>query len=126
MVTYDKYLQNILDKILTSYQTINELSDKPGDLEIIEKELLTINGFFHALINKLGTENYSSDDLVALKSKIIHYLDNYYFEREIEIMSPLYAEDSNRIKNIRLKILEALDDHKLIEKINDIFGDLNE
>ncbi|MDX1596021.1 MAG: hypothetical protein R3327_03685 [Nitrosopumilaceae archaeon] len=126
MVTYDEYLKNVLDNILDSYNNLNELSDKSGDLEIIKKELLTINGYFQVLIKKLGTVNYRSDDLLELKSKISHYLESYYFEREIEIMSPLYSEDPNRIRNIRFKILEALNDKKLTEKIRDILGELND
>jgi len=126
MVTYDEYLKNILTKILDSHGRLLELNDKPGDLEIIHKELLTINGFFHAIVNKLGTENYQSNDLMELKSKIKHYLENYYFEREIEIMEPLYAEDPNRIKNIRIKIIEALNDRKLIQKLTDVMVNLDE
>lgn len=126
MVTYDEYLKNILTKILNSHSQLLELKDKPGDLETIHKEILKINGFFHAMVNKLGTENYQSDDLMELKSKIMNYLENYYFEREIEIMEPLYAEDPNRIKNIRIKIIEALNDKKLIEKLTDVMVKLDE
>jgi len=32
-------------------------------------------------------------------------------------MAPLYSEDSNRLKNMRLKILESLADKKLIDNI---------
>ncbi len=125
MVTYDEYLKNILIKILDSHSQLLELKDNPGDLEIIHKELLKINGFFQAIVNKLGNENYQSEDLIELKSKIQDYLENYYFEREIEIMEPLYAKDPNRIKNIRIKILEALNDRKLIQKLSDIKVDLD-
>jgi len=126
MVTYDEYLKNILTKIFDSYGTLLELKDNPGDLEIIHKELLKINGFFQVIVNKLGTENYQSDDLVELKSKIKGYLENYYFEREIEIMEPLYAEDPNRIKNIRIKIIEALNDRKLMQKLTDVMEELDD
>ncbi len=126
MVTYDEYLKNILTKILDSHSTLLELKDNPGDLEIIHKELLKINGFFQAIVNKLGTENYQSSDLVELKSKIKGYLENYYFEREIEIMEPLYAEDPNRIKNIRIKIIEALNDKKLMQKLTDVMEELDD
>jgi len=126
MVTYDEYLKNILTKILDSHGQLLELKDTPGDLEIIHKELLKINGFFHVIVNKLGSENYQSDELMELKLKIKDYLENYYFEREIEIMEPLYAEDPNRIKNIRIKIIEALNDRKLIQKLTDIMVNLDE
>ena len=64
--------------------------------------------------------------MVELKSKIKGYLENYYFEREIEIMEPLYAEDPNRIKNIRIKIIEALNDRKLMQKLTDVMEELND
>jgi hypothetical protein len=32
-------------------------------------------------------------------------------------MTALYSEDENRLKNIRLKILESFEDSKLIDKI---------
>lgn len=126
MVTYDEYLKNILTKILDSHNNLLELKDKPGDLEIIHKELLKINSFFQAIINKLGTEHYQSSDLVEFKSKIKDYLENYYFEREIEIMKPLYADDPNRIKNIRIKIIEALNDRKLMEKLIDVMEGIDD
>jgi hypothetical protein len=44
-------------------------------------------------------------------------LDNYYFEKEIETMAPLYSNDLNRVKNMRLKILEALEDRKMMDKV---------
>ena len=45
MVTYVEHLKNILNHILDSYQILNEIEDKPGDLSKIEKEMLKINGF---------------------------------------------------------------------------------
>ena len=39
-------------------------------------------------------------------------------------MSPLYSEDSARLKNMRLKILEAFEDRRLIDKIKDIMQEL--
>jgi hypothetical protein len=47
-----------------------------------------------------------------------YYLENYDFTREIETMSKLYSNDSNRLKNIRYTILYSLQDKKLMEKID--------
>ncbi len=41
-------------------------------------------------------------------------------------MEPLYAEDPNRIKNIRIKIIEALNDKKLMQKLTDIMEELDD
>ena len=117
MVTYYEYLKNILEKIIVAHNTLTRLEDKPGDLKIIKKEILKINGFFQVLINKIDTEKFQSTDFSDLKSKFEHYLENYSFEKEIETMAPLYSEDSNRLKNMRLKILESLADKKLMDDI---------
>ncbi|NOS62276.1 MAG: hypothetical protein HOO66_04480 [Nitrosarchaeum sp.] len=117
MVTYYEYLKSILEKIIVAHNTLTKLEDKPGDLKIIKKEILKINGFFQVLINKIDTEKFQSNDFSDLKSKFEHYLENYSFEKEIETMAPLYSEDSNRLKNMRLKILESLADKKLMDNI---------
>ena len=117
MVTYYEYLKNILEKIIVAHDILTKLEDKPGDLMIIKKEILKINGFFQVLINKMDTEKFQSTDFSDLKSKFEHYLENYSFEKEIDTMAPLYSEDSNRLKNMRLKILESLADKKLMDNI---------
>ena len=117
MVTYYEYLKSILEKIIVAHDILTKLEDKPGDLMIIKKEILKINGFFQVLINKIDTEKFQSTDFSDLKSKFEHYLENYSFEKEIETMAPLYSEDSNRLKNMRLKILESLADKKLMDNI---------
>jgi hypothetical protein len=117
MVTYYDYLKGILKKIQISYVILEKLEDKPGDLETIKKEILKINGFFHVFISKTNNESNQLSDFSDLKSKFEHYLDTYSFEKEIETMAPLYANDSNRLKNIRLKIIESLYDKKLMDDI---------
>jgi hypothetical protein len=116
MVT-NEYLKNVLEKIIVAHTTLTKLEDKSGDLEIIKKEILKINGFFHVLINKMNAETFQSSDFLDLKTKFEYYLNNYSFEKEIETMAPLYSEDSNRLKNMRLKILESLADKKLMDNI---------
>ena len=39
MVTYNEYLKSILLQILESYEHLKEINDKPGDLDVIKKEL---------------------------------------------------------------------------------------
>lgn len=117
MVSYQEYLKSILEKIILSHNTLIKLADNPGDLDVIKKEILKINGFFHVLVNKIDSEKFHSSDLLDLKSKIEYYLKNYSFEKEIETMAFLYSDDSNRLKNIRLKILESLADKKLMDNI---------
>jgi len=117
MVTYYEYLKSVLEKIIIAHNTLAKLEDKPGDLVIIKKEILKINGFFQVLVNKIDTEKFTSIDFSDLKSKFEYYLKNYSFEKEIETMAVLYSEDSNRLKNMRLKIIESLEDKKLMDNI---------
>ncbi len=117
MVTNYEYLKSILEKIIVAHNILKKLEDKPGDLEIIKKQISKINGFSHVLINKLYAEKFQSPDFSDLRSKFEYYLKNYSFEKEIETMAQLYSEDSSRLKNMRLKILESLADKKLIDNI---------
>jgi hypothetical protein len=120
MVTYNEYLKKILNQILVSHIILQNYQDKPGDLNNIKKELLKINGFFKVILNKISSDKIPSSDFKIVQSKIGNYLENYFFEKEIETMAPLYSNDVSRIKNMRLKILEALEDKKLIEDIEDL------
>ncbi len=117
MTSFDDYLRGILEQILESNQILNDLQDKLGDLEIIKKEISKINGLITVVINKLKASDNSSDDFVSLLSAGKYYLENYDFIREIETMSKLYSNDSNRLKNIRYTILDSLQDKKLMETI---------
>lgn len=120
---YD-YAKKVLQQIWDSYQTLQNLKDKPGDLDIVKKEILKINGFFNVMVKKLEPNNFQSRDLLELKPKIQNFLNNYYFVQEIDTMSPLYSDDKDRLKNIRLKIIEALKDKRLIDKIEELLQEL--
>ncbi len=117
MVTYNEYLKNILEQIVDSYNTLREINDKKEDLEFIKIEMLKINGFIKVVLRKIDSDKITSSNFKIIQSKFQHYLDNYYFEKEIETMAPLYSDDLSRVKNMRLKILEALEDRKLMDKV---------
>jgi hypothetical protein len=120
VVTYNEYLKNILRQILDSYNTLKEIEDKKEDLNYIKKEMLKINGFLKVVLKKIDSDKTTSSNFRVIKSKFQHYLDNYYFEKEIETMAPLYSNDHSRVKNMRLKILEALEDRKMMEEIEEL------
>jgi len=124
MVSYNDHLKKILSQTLDSYQILRDIQDKPGDLDIIKKEMLKINGFLKVSTNNIDEYTISVSDFKNLKSKFKHYLENYFFEKEIDTMAPLYSDDSHRIKNMRLKIIEALEDRKMIESIEDLIEKL--
>ena len=120
MVTYNEHLKNILTQILDSYHILRDIQDKPGDLDNIKKEMLKINGFLKVATNNIDEYKISHSDFKKLKSKFSHYLENYFFEKEIETMAPLYSKDTHRVKNMRFKIIEALEDKKMIEDMGDL------
>lgn len=121
MVTHNEYLKNILSHVLDSYNNLKEIKDNLGDLEIIKKELLKINGFMKVMTNNIDSKNIQSSDFKSLKSKFKHYLENYFFEKEIETMAPLYSNDLDRVKNMRLKILESLEGKKMLDDVKELF-----
>lgn len=120
MTVTDQYLKGIIKQIVESYHLLLEIKDSPGDLELIKIEILKINGFFKVIVKNLESSKIQSDTYVKLLKLTKRFLYNYAFEKEIETMSGLYSDDSDRIKNIRLKIIESLQDKKLIETIEAI------
>ena len=124
MVTYAEHLKNILNHILDSYQILNEIEDKPGDLAKIEKEMLKINGFLRVVSNKIDVDKIPTSDFETLKIKFSGYLENYSFEKEIKTMASLYSNDMSRVKNMRLKILEALKNKHMMDDTRDLIDNL--
>jgi hypothetical protein len=124
MVTYAEHLKNILNHILDSYQILNEIEDKPGDLSKIEKEMLKINGFIKVVSNKIDVDKIPTSDFETLKIKFSGYLENYSFEKEIKTMASLYSNDMSRVKNMRLKILEALKNKHMMDDTRDLIDNL--
>jgi len=120
MIDFENYLKGVLSQVIDSYKIIEQLKDKPSDLEIISRELAKINGLLNVIVNKLESNTDNSDKYVKLSTKAKFYLENYSFDREIETMSKLYSEDSNRLRNIRTTILDSLHDKKLLENIESL------
>ena len=120
MADIDDYLKGILSQILASHKILTELEDKPDDLGIIKKELSKIRGLLQVIHNKLDEKKYQTDHLVTLSKLSGYYIDTYDFTREIEILSQVYFNDSNRLKNLRMIIINSLNDKKMIEKLRAI------
>ncbi len=120
MVSYNEYLKKILSQILDSYHILRDIQDKPGDLERIHKEMLKINGFIKVVVNNIDEIKIPQSDFKPLQIKLGHYLENYFFEKEIETMAPLYSNDMHRVKNMRLKIIEALEYNRTMESLEDL------
>ena len=111
------YLKDIMKKILNSYSIIDELSDKPNDLQLLKIELQKINGFLLVLSKKIYLDNIDQLTTKKLENKISLYFQNYDFSREINKLIDTYANDNLRVKNIRMSVINSLNDGKLIESI---------
>ena len=124
VVTYVQYLKNILNHIIDSYNILETIEDKPGDLAKTEKQMLKINGFIKVISNKIDPDKIPSSDFKVIKTKFSDYLENYSFEKEIETMAPLYSNDVSRIKNMRIKILEALKNKHMMDDVKELLNNL--
>jgi len=124
VVTYNEHLKNILSHILDSYRILTEIEDKPGDLAKIEKEMLKINGFIKVVSNKIDIDKITRSDFGIVKTKFAQYLENYSFEKEIKTMASLYSDDMSRVKNMRLKILEALKNKHMIDDVKELMENI--
>jgi hypothetical protein len=124
LVIIDEYLKGILAQILASYKILTELNDSPNDLEIIKKELSKIRGLLQVIRGKLDGKKYQTDHLVVLYKLSAYYVGTYDFTREIEMLGQIYYKDSDRLKNLRLLIINSLNDKKLIEKLQTILIEL--
>jgi len=120
----DEYLKGILGQILDSYKILAELNDNPNDLDIIKKEIAKIRGLLQVIHNKLNSEKYQSDHLVTLRKLSMYYIETYDYSREVEYLAQIYDEDPNRIKNLRILILNSLNDKRMIEKFQTIVNGL--
>lgn len=124
MPTFSGYVKDVLSQIQTSYEIFTKLEDKPGDLDIIKKEWIKVDRLLDSLIKRIENSENTADVYQTLLRRCKHYTENYYFYREIEIMSELYSDDPHRLKNIRLKILESFEDKKFIQRIDETIREL--
>ena len=124
LMDIDEYLKGILGQILDSYKILAELNDNPNGLDIIKNEISKIRGLLQVINNKLNSKKYQSDHLVTLRKLSTYYIETYDYSREIEYLSQIYDEDPNRIKNLRILILNSLNDKRMIEKFQTIINGL--
>ena len=124
MTDFDEYLKGILQQILDSFTKLTELNDNPNDLQIMKKEISKIIGLFIVIKNKLEEKKNQSDSFVILYKLTSYYIETYDFSREIDILAQIYYKDSDRLKNLRVLIIDSLNDKHLIEKLQLILNKL--
>ncbi len=117
------YIKNLLTQTLDAHTILNKLKDEPGDLEIIKKQVGKIEGVLKVLCKKIKESINSSDDYIKLLKSAKFYLENHDFYNIIEAYK-LYDEDPMRIKNVRTLVIKALEEKKLIQKIQDMLKTL--
>ena len=124
LIDFNEYLKGILQQILESYKILTELNDDPSDLHTIKQELSKILGLFLVTKNKLDEKKNQSDSFVTIYKLVSYYIQTYDFSREIDVLAQVYYKDSNRLKNLRLLIIDSLNDRHLIENIQIILNKL--
>ncbi len=124
MTDFNEYLKGILQQILDSYEKLTKLDDKPNDLQILKQELSKIIGLFLVIKNKVEVKTNQSDSFVTLYKLSSYYIETFDFSREIDMLSQVYYKDPNRLKNLRILIIDSLNDKKLIEKLQSILNKL--
>ena len=112
-------IKSLLNKTLKVHTILNQLKDKPGDLDVIKTQVEEIEELFKAVCKKIEKLDNSSDDYVILVKAIKFYLENYDFYTVIDSYM-MYDQDSARVKNMRILVTTALEDKKLIEKIQKV------
>ena len=117
MVDFNEYLKGILQQILASYKILTELNDDPSDLHVMKQEISKIIGLFLVIKNKLDEKKNQSDSFVTIYKLFSYYVETYDFSREIDVLAQVYYKDSDRLKNLRLLIIDSLNDKQLIEKL---------
>ncbi len=124
MVDFNEYLKGILQQIAASYKILTELNDEPNDLHIMKQEISKIIGLFLVTKNKLFEKKNKSDSFVTIYKLFSYYIETYDFSREIDVLAQVYYKDSDRLKNLRLLIIDSLNDKHLIEKLQTILNKL--
>ena len=124
MIDFNEYLKGILKQILASYKILTELNDEPNDLHIMKQEISKIIGLFMVIKNKLDVKKNQADTFVTIYKLFSYYVETYDYSREIDILAQIYYKDSARLKNLRLLIIDSLNDKELIKKLQIILNKL--
>ncbi len=124
MITVSEYALSIIQDLIQSHKTLISLSDKPGDLDTIRREWHRSVNLAAALAGRIDASKHPTMTLENLARKCKKFSE-YDFTREIDLLYGLYSNDPNRLKNIRIKILEAFEESKLAEQMRTTLEELD-
>ena len=91
----NEYFKGILNKILDSYAIIENLTDKPSDLQVLKIEMAKTMGFFTIIHRNLRKMDDKTHEFSILQKIVGGYLENYDFSREIDLLLKTYSEDQS-------------------------------
>ena len=123
MVLVDEYFDDLMKKILKSYEIIKNLGDSKEDFFTLDVELTKINGLLRVLLRKSEEFSNKNPEFSKLQKKIKNYFENYYFIGELEKIKEIYSEDPLRIKHIRNSIINSLQDDRMVFLISELITD---
>ena len=123
MVTLGEYAKDILVQIRSLARALLELKDRPGDLMVLNREWQRITGLLRSLANRIEASGNNSDLYVSILDMSRGYIESYYFGRELETMADLYST-IDRLKNMRLKIIESLHDRSFIDSSTRVIAEI--
>lgn len=124
MVTYDQYLSGVAGQVLDSHESLRAMPDGPETLEALGREDARITALFGAIVSRVESEREPNKTHAELAAAAGRYLDRYSFAREISTVSGLYADDKARVRNIRLKMIESLEDGDLAGRLRRILEEM--
>ena len=124
-ITHATYLKSALLVASESYNALSSDNDRAEDLDRVKKDLSRFNGSLRVVLARTAENmNAYPPEFGSLRVKIQEYLEMYAFEQEIETLGVLYAKDSQRIRNMRLKILEAAQNKQMMRDAQDLINEL--
>lgn len=130
MPSFDEYVGIVVGQVSESAGIVRALEGRPGDLDVMRREWARTIGLVRSLAARLegaaeaaagggeggggGPRERAYGEMAALCRA---YSESYSFEREIDTMSGLYADDPGRLRNMRIKMCESYDGGRFLERL---------
>lgn len=102
------------------YASLRDANYKRTSLETITSQWRTLRGFMQTLAETANPEDHAAQEVLEHAKR---YIVNYDFDRELESLEGIYDKDPQRLRNIGLKVVESLEDKKLVEFYGDVLND---
>lgn len=124
MQPFGPYVRGVLVEARSAYEALGALGDRPGDLGALRREWSRAHGLLCSLAARLEAGAPDADPYRRLSRACSRYAGGYDFGREIEAVSALYAGDPGRLRSMRLKMLETLEEGGLMRAVSEAIDEL--